>query len=88
MIDDTECPKAGKHRGPEVAQIKKSEEAVQKAIDNFTNPWRIPDKNKLYSLASGAPVPPEVEVDVLRAELLGKSLKEQFIHQKPTQERV
>ncbi len=74
MIDDPEMPKAGKHRELEPAQIKKSEEAVQRvitAIKGFTNPWRIPDKSRLYSLASGAPIDPEVEVDVCGLRLQG-----------------
>ena len=82
MIDDPTVPKAGKHRDLEPNQIRKSEEAVQKvltAISHFTNPWRIPDKDKLYSLASGAPVPPEIEADVLRADELGETLKRDFI---------
>lgn len=84
MIDDPDCPKAGKHRELEPAQIKKYEETVQRvisAIKGFTNPWKIPDKNRLYSLASGAPIDPEVEVDVLRAEAAGRAAKEQFIHE-------
>ena len=32
MIDDPEMPRAGKHRELEPAQIKKSEEAVQRVI--------------------------------------------------------
>ena len=71
-------PKAGKHRELERAEIKKSEDAVQRtmsAVRNFTNPFSIPDKDHLYSLASGAPVSVEVEIDVLRAEALGKEAK-------------
>ncbi|KAF3840275.1 hypothetical protein F7725_018992 [Dissostichus mawsoni] len=85
MIDDPEMPKAGKHRELEPAQIKKSELAVQSvisAINGFTNPWRILDKSRLYSLASGAPIDPEVEADVLRAEAAGKAAKEQFIQER------
>ena len=85
MIDDPDCPKRGKHRELEPAQIRKYEEAVQRvilAIDGFTNPWKIPDKNRLYSLASGAPVDPEVEVDVLQAEAAGRAAKEQFINER------
>ena len=38
----------------------------------FTNSFTIADKNRLYSLlASGAPIPMEFEMDVLRAEALG-----------------
>ncbi|KAF3859040.1 hypothetical protein F7725_021439, partial [Dissostichus mawsoni] len=85
MIDDPEMPKAGKHRELEPAQIKKSELAVQSvisAINGFTNPWRILDKSRLYSLASGAPIDPEVEADVLRAEAAGRAAKEQFIQER------
>lgn len=49
------------------------------AVRNFTNPFSIPDKDHLYSLASGAPVSVEVEIDVLRAEALGKEAKKAFI---------
>jgi len=82
LIDDPECPKAGKHRELERAELKKSEDAVQRtisAIRNFTNPFTLADKNLLYSLASGAPVSPDVELDVLRAEAAGKEAKESFI---------
>ena len=53
LIDDSDCPKAGKHRELERAEIKKSEDAVQRtmsAVRNFTNPFSIPDKDHLYSL--------------------------------------
>ena len=66
----------------ERAEIKKSDETVQRtisAIRNFTNPFSLVDKNRLYSLASGAPVSPEVELDVLRAEETGKEAKDAFI---------
>ena len=59
--------------------MKKSEDAVQRtisAIRNFTNPFSLVDKDHLYSLASGAPVSQEVELDVLRAEAAGKEAKE------------
>ena len=36
-------------------------------------------KDHFYSLASGAPVSPEVELDVLRAEAAGKEAKDAFI---------
>ena len=81
MIDDPTIPKAGKLRDLEASHIKRSERAVQKvlmAISHFTNPWRVPDKEKLYSLSSGAPVSANIEFDVLRADELGKSLKYEF----------
>ena len=82
LIDDPDCPKAGKHRELEKAKIMKSEEAVMRtisAISNFTNPFTLSDKDHLYSLASGAPASREVESDVLRAETAGKEAKEAFI---------
>lgn len=85
LIDDPECPKAGKHRELEPAQIKKSEAAVHRtiaAIKSFTNPFTIADKNRLYNLASGAPVSPEVETDVLLAEVTGKAAKDKFIKER------
>ena len=59
-----------------------SETAVQKiltAISHFTNLWRVPHKDRLYSLASVALISPEIENDILRADELGKTLKEEFI---------
>ena len=85
MIDDPESPKAGKHRELEAAQIRKSEEAVQRtliAIRSFTNPFKISDKDRLYSLASGAPVPLKAETDVLEAEVIGKAAKDKFIKER------
>jgi len=82
LINDPDCPKAGKHRELERAEIKKSEDAVQRTISakrNFTNPFSLVNKDHLYSLASGAPVSSEVEFDVLRAEAAGKEAKELFI---------
>ena len=71
VLNDTDCPKAGRHRELEKADVKKREESVQRvltAFRNFTNPFTIADMNRLYSLASG--VPTEVEMDVLQAEAL------------------
>ena len=82
MINDPDCPKNGKHRDLEAAQIKKSEKAVQRvltAISHFTNPFRTPNKDRLYSLASGAPMPEDIERDILRADRVGKALKADFI---------
>ena len=82
LIDDPECPVKGTHRELLPSEIKKSEEAVQRtmaAIKNFTNPFEIADKDRLYSLASGAVVSLDVETDLLQAESLGKKRKEEFI---------
>ena len=82
LINDPDCPKAGKHCELERAEIKKSEDAFQRtisAIRNLTNLFSLVDKDHLYSLASGAPLSPEVELDVLCAEAAGKEAKELFI---------
>ena len=82
VLQDPDGPKMGKHWELEKAEIKKSKEAAQRvctAIKNFTNPFTIAEKDKLYSLASGAPVPIDVETDVLRAEAVGKAAKADFI---------
>lgn len=82
LLDDPDCPRAGQHRELEKAEIKKSEEAIQRvltAVRNFTNPFTITEKNRLYSLASGAPVPVNVEMDVLSAEAVGEAAKAEFV---------
>ena len=82
VLQDPDGPKMGKHRELEKAEIKQSEEAAQRvctAIKNFTNPFTIAEKDRLYSLALGAPLPIDVETDVLRAEAVGKATKADFI---------
>ena len=64
LSKDSDGPRASKHRELERAEIQKSEDVVQRTIlviQNFTNPFTIPDNNHLYNLASGAPSPPDVE---------------------------
>jgi hypothetical protein len=82
LIDDPDIPRKGRHRELEKAAIKKSENAIQRvqtAIVNFSNPFTIADKERLYCLASGAAVTMDVEKDVLRAEAAGKAAKANFI---------
>ena len=82
LITDPDNPRTGRHRELEKAEITKSEQAVLRVIDavkNFTDPFTIAAKDRLYCLASGAPVPPDAEADVLRAETVGKAAKSDFI---------
>ena len=83
LITDPDNPRSGRHRELEKAEISKSEQAVVRVIDgavkNFTNPFMIADKERLYCLASGAPVPLDVETDVLQAEATGKDAKGDFV---------
>ena len=85
LSEDSDGPRAGKHRELERAKIQKSEDAVQRTIlviQNFTNPFTIPDKNHVCNIASGAPSPPDVEYDVLHAEKIGKEAKPCFISER------
>ena len=72
----------GRHCEREKAEVKKGEESVQRvlaAVRNCTNPFTVAHMNRFYCLASGAPVPMGVEIDVLRTEALGKAAKADFI---------
>ena len=42
------------------------------------NPFTLAEKDRLYSLASGAPVNAEIERDVLWAEEVGNTAKSEF----------
>ena len=53
LIDDPDCPKSGKHRELERAEIQKSEKAVQRTISpicNFTNTFSLLDNDHLRQL--------------------------------------
>ena len=57
------------------SQILKSEQdtcCVMEAINNFINPFTIEDKDRLYCPSSGAPVPSNVENDILMSDEIGK----------------
>ena len=85
LIDDPDCPKTGKYRELERAEIKKFEDPVQRtiaAICNFTNMFLLVDKDHLYRLASGVPASFNVELDLLRAKKAGKEAKEAFIQER------
>ena len=75
LSEDSDGPRAGKHRELERAKIQRTILVIQ----NFTNSFTIPDKNHLCNIASGAPSPPDVEYDVIHAEKIGKEAKPCFI---------
>ena len=82
LLNDPDSSSSRQHRELEKAEIRKYEKAVQRtitAIENFTNPFTISDKDRLYCLASGAPVTKDAEADIMRAELVGKEAKADFI---------
>ena len=45
-------------------------------------PFTVPEKDKLYCLSSGAPVPLDVEKDLLAAEQVGEESKMKFTHER------
>ena len=49
------------------------------AINNFINPFTIKDKDTLYCLSSSAPVPSNVENDILMSDEIGKKAHKQFV---------
>lgn len=91
MLDDDENPKHGRHRELGEAEIHRGESAVKRtmtAINGWINPFNISNKDILYVLSSGAPVPEIIANDVLRAEKAGKAAKQSFIIQRlQTQEK-
>ena len=48
-------------------------------IESFNNPFVIPDKDKVYCISSGALASVVIEVDILRADSVGRDSKENFI---------
>jgi hypothetical protein len=85
MIDDTDSTKSGKHREQLRSEVQRSEAAVQRATDaiqGFLNPFEVADKNHLYILSSGSPVPQDIEHDVLIAEEAGRMEKEKFVQER------
>ena len=49
------------------------------AINNFINPFTIEDKDTLYCPSSGAPVPSNVDNDILMSDEIGKKAHKQFV---------
>ena len=90
MIDDPDDPKSGVHRECEKSHKTRMEYALQAVItavrsrfkrDQF-DPENGLDKQRLYPIHSGRPVPEEAQVDVLRADALGAELKEPFVEKR------
>ena len=61
---------------------KKHVEKAMSAIQNFLNPFDVPDKGNLHCISSVAPAPAAVEKDMMAAESIGKQAKEKFIKEK------
>ena len=79
----TEICDGSSHKDLRKAEIAKSEKQVIKtieAIKSFIDPFDVEDHQKLYCLSSGVAVDMETAQDVLRAENVGKEMKETFIN--------
>ena len=78
------------HKEVRSSQILKSEQdtcCVMEAINNFINPFTIEDKDTLYCLSSGAPVPSNVENDILMSDEIAKKAHKQFVQDRPIDKR-
>ena len=79
----SESPEDTKHKDLCQSEIQKSEKSVLatcESINTFVNPFAVEDKNRLYCISSGVPVPSDIGRDVMRAKEAGKKSKEEFIH--------
>jgi hypothetical protein len=78
----SESTEGAKHRDLRPSEILRSEKSVLatcEAIKSFIDPFAVDDNDRLYNISSGAPVPAAIEADVMRAESVGKTAKEEFI---------
>ena len=81
-MDDEECTS---HKDLRYEQISKSEDdtgKVMQAISNFINPFEVENKNTLYCLSSGAPVPKDIEHNLLNADKIGKEAYNTFVKER------
>ena len=79
------------HKEVRCSQILKSEEdtcCVVETINNFINPFTIEDKDTLYCPSSSAPVPSNVENDILMSDEIGKKAYKQFVQDRLTDKTV
>ena len=79
LVSNLDCPMKRKHRELEKTEIEISEKAVTRfatAIKNFTDPFEVADKRKLYNLASGTPLPLDMENDVMQKKIKENNQKD------------
>ena len=75
------------HKEVRCSQILKSEQdkcCVMEAINNFINRFTIKGKDTLYCPSSGAPVPSNVEKDILMSDENGKKAHKQLVQDRLT----
>ncbi len=82
---DADSVNLQKHKECRPSQVRKSEKAVKKVVEAFEslmNPFEVDDESKLYSIASGAAASDEVTQAMMNAEEIGKTAKEELIHER------
>ena len=90
-IASMDSQEATSHKEVRGSQIVKSEQdtcSVLQAISNFTNPFTIEDKDALYCLSFGAPVPQDAESDILMADDIGKKAHREFVQKRLVEEKT
>ena len=81
----TEICDGSSHKDLRKAETAQSEKQVIKTIEamkSFIDSFDVEDHQKLYCLSSGVAVDMETAQDVLRAEKVGKEMKETFIKER------
>ncbi len=75
-----------RHKDLYKAEMKRSQEYVNKTMDafnNFVNPFDSTiDKERLYNISSGAAVSSDIERDLLKAEKIGAKSRHEFIDER------
>lgn len=78
MIKSSDCS----HRDIQAHEIKRSEQSILKVLDAFeqyVNPFEVENRDNLFCLSSGRPVPKSVEENLLNVDNLGKASYKTFI---------
>ena len=79
---DMDAQDTDSHKDLRPSQIAYSEGNTLGAITailNFINPFEVEDKDTLFCLSSGAPIPPDIAFDLLNANEAGENAYKAFI---------
>ena len=81
-MDSADCTSHKDLRSSHIIQSEEDTCKVVEAISNFINPFEVDCHSKLYCLSSGAPVPSDVEEDLLQAEKKGTQAHDAFVQER------
>ena len=87
-MDNQEATSHKEVRGSQIVKSEQDTCSVLQAISNFTNPFTIEDKDALYCLSFGAPVPQDAESDILTADDIGKKAHREFVQKRLVEEKT